>query len=148
MALLVTHNSLRNAGLNMSKDIVIKNKEGFTLLELLVALVILSISLIAFANVIVISMRMNKQNDCRNAAVRLTSKTAEDFLAQPMGSLADGTTNSTVSLPIRGGALPYRVSSTIVTLNNDLKQINITVQYTISGQQYTNNAVIYKHRAV
>lgn len=133
---------------NSAKGFVPKNVKGFSIIELLVALVILSISFLALANVMITSIRVNSQNDYRNTAVRLTGETAENLLAQPIDSLANGATSNTVSVKIRGITLPYTVSSNVSSLTNDLKQINITVQYTHGGQSYSNNSVIYKHRAM
>jgi type IV pilus modification protein PilV len=146
MALHVIHNKLQAADDSTATGIVGKNTEGFSLIELLVALVILSISLLALASIIITSIQVNRQNDCRNTAIRLTTETTENLLAQPIDLLSNS--NSTVSVKIRGVALPYTVSTNIIPLTSDLKQINITVSYSLKGQQYTNNSVIYKHRSV
>lgn len=118
---------------------------GFSLLEMLVALVILSVSILAMTSVTLTSIKTNLHNDIRNAAIRLTSETAEQILAEPIDSAVSGTADR--NLKLRGKDYPFRVVRAVQNLTNDLRQVVITVQYNYRGQQYSNTAVIYKHRA-
>jgi type IV pilus modification protein PilV len=152
MAQLVLHNKLKikTKGGSMANGIRTNDSRGFSLIELLVSLVILSVSLLALASLLITSVHTNQQNEYRNAAVRLTTETAENLLAQPIDSLPDGASSSNVSVKIRGKDLTYTVSTNVNTLSNELKQVNITVQlqYALNGNYYTNKSVIYKHRSI
>jgi len=118
---------------------------GFTLLEMLIALVILSVSILALTSVTLTAIRVNNENEVRNAAIRTTSERASTLLAVPIDSVASGSANTTLRL--RGGDYPCVESWTVTSLTNDLRQIVINVQYTLKGESYTNTSVIYKHRA-
>ncbi len=135
---------------NRRMRVIVSNDDrGFSLIELMVSLVILSVSLLALLSVIITSIQVNRQNDLRNAAIRLTGETAENFLSTPIDSIAiGGPTSTTLSVKIRTGTVSYTVSSFVSLLSNDLKQINITVSYPFNGQTYSNQSVIYKHRAI
>ncbi len=137
---------------------------GFSLIEMLVALLILSFSMLGLMNLSVTSIQVNMQNDVRNTAIRLTNEMAEILLAQPIDNLQSGNLNpydatNPALLPdfqhfpnpdqaIRNFTQTYNVGWTVNQLSNDLREVQISVGYTFRGRAYTNNAVIYKHRAI
>jgi len=143
---------------------------GFTLVEMMIAVFILSFSVLGLLSMTLTSIRVNQENEIRNTAIRLTNQVSEILLAQPMNSTAIAVSCAPCSLTpynstngalganfaqfpnpvqtIRGYTQNYTVRWTVQDLSNDLKQINMTVSYTYRGQTYTNNTVIYKHRAV
>lgn len=124
-----------------------RDARGFTLIEMLIALVILSVSILAMTSLTLTAIRANLDNDLRNAAIRLTAEVAEDLGAMPIESVVATVTPETRQVSIRGGVFPYQVTRTVTTLTNDLRQVNITVSYTSQGVTKTNSAVVYKHRA-
>ena len=65
---------------------VFRESDGFSLLELMISLVILTVSILALLSLTITSIQANLQNDIRNAAIRLTNQTAEVLLAQPIAS--------------------------------------------------------------
>ncbi len=141
-----------------------RDSGGFSLIEMMIALFILSVSVLALLNLTITSIQVNLQNDLRNTAVRLTNQTAEILLAQPIANVVSGGltpydgTNTALTpdyrqypnpvQTLKGGTQTYSVSWVVSNLTNDLRQITITVQYSYKGTQYTSNTVVYKHRAV
>lgn len=122
---------------------------GFSLVEMLIALVILSVSILGMTSLTLTTMRANFDNDLRNAVVRVTSEVAEDLGATPIESVVS-TPSGTPEIrqaSIRGTNIPFEVTRTVIPLTNDLRQVNITVSYTRNGITKTNTAVVYKHRA-
>lgn len=120
---------------------------GFSLIEMLIALVILSVSILGMTTLTLTAMRANFDNDLRNAVVRVTSEVAEDLGAMPIENVVSTVTPETRQANIRGINVPFLVTRTVFPLTNDLRQINITVSYTSNGVTKTNSAVVYKHRA-
>jgi hypothetical protein len=107
---------------------------------MLVALVILSVSILAMTSVTLTAIKTNMHNEIRNAAIRLTSETVEQILAGPIDSAVSGTTDR--NLRLRGGNYSFRVVRAVQNLTNDLRQVVITVHYNYRGQQYNNTCYL------
>lgn len=122
-----------------------RNHRGFSLIEMMIALVILSVSILGMTSLSLTMMRSNNETEMRNAAVRLTSEVAEDLGALTIEDVVDGTSTREVS--IRGKNIPFTVILDVESLTNDVSQVDITVSYIIKGITKTNSAVVYKHRA-
>lgn len=122
-----------------------RDSRGFSLVEMMVALVILSVSILGMTSMTLTTIRTNLENDLRNGAVRVTTDVAEDLGAMPIEDVVTGTETRQVS--IRGSNVNYSVTRTVTPLTNDLRQVNITIGYTFKGVPKTNSAVVYKHRA-
>lgn len=138
--------------------------KGFTLIEMMIAMFILSVSILALLSLTVTSIQANLQNDVRNTAVRLSSQAAEMLLAQDFNRIAaggltpyDGTNSALLpdykqypnpAQTIRNATQTFNVTWTVSPSTTDLREIVITVQYTFRGKSYNNTTVIYKHRSV
>lgn len=159
-------------------EIVARNSNGFSLVEMLVALVIISITLLGLSAVTLSSITVNLGNDLRNTGVRLTNQTAEVFLALPVDGIIscgmtpdpDGPnyntsytyddTNACLGTgadykrypnpvqSVKGFKQNFNITWGVTTLNGNLRQITITVAYRYRNENFTNNAVIYKHRTL
>lgn len=156
--------NLQGEGKAMEEKKGERDSRGFSLIEMMIALFILSVSILALLSLTLTSIQVNMRNDIRNTAIRLTNQTAEILLVQPIGNVVSGglrpydATNAALSPnfnqypdpdPIlRGSKQAYTVTWVVSNLTNDLRQITITVQYNYKGTQYTNSTVVYKHRAV
>jgi prepilin-type N-terminal cleavage/methylation domain-containing protein len=155
-----------------------KNNRGFSLVEMLIAVVIIAVSVLALSGVMVHSIIANLGNELRNTSVRITNQTAETFLAMPMESIGScgitadpaapnykaaysydeknaclGTGADYLRYPepvqtVKGFRQGFNIIWDVLALSSDLRQITITVAYTNQGMHYTNSAVIYKHRAM
>lgn len=138
--------------------------KGFTLVELMIAVLIIMVSMLALLTAITSSIRTNMNNEIRNAAVRVTNQTAEALLSLPLedAELATGATHTRVAgdptqaqkgipdttLRMRDFTATYVITWTIAAPTTDLKQINISVSYVLNNTTYTNSAVTYKYRAI
>ncbi len=139
-------------------------EKGFTLLEMMIALFILTVSILGMTSLTLTSIQANHQNDLRNTAIKLTSEIAEILLTQPSVNIVSGgltpyaATNTALvpsylsypnpNQPVKGGSQPYTATWIATTLTSQLTQIDITVSYTYKGQTHTNNATIYKNEAM
>lgn len=64
-----------------------RSSEGFSLIELMTALVIIALALLALSSVLVYTIRINVANDLRNTTVRLMSHTGAALLALPFDAV-------------------------------------------------------------
>jgi prepilin-type N-terminal cleavage/methylation domain-containing protein len=142
------------------------NKRGFTLIELMIAMLIIMISMLALLTSIVTSMAANTSNEIRNTAIKVTNETAEALLALPIddAELSTGTlhTNTPSTWPagqqvkgfpnptqrIRAFDITYVITWSVTAPSSNLKQISISVAYSQKNQNYTNSSLVYKHRAI
>ena len=146
-----------------------RNSNGFSLIELMVAIVFIMISMLALLSATVTTIQTNAKNELRNSAIRITNQTAETLLSLPINDtdLADTqpstpTLHTRVSgssdqdkkgfppteMTIRGYRQTYTIQWEVEDKTPIVKEITITVSYQHRGQTYSNTAVIYKHRAV
>ena len=63
------------------------NSDGFSLIEMLIAVVIIALTLLALCSAMANAISANLGNELRNTAVRLTNQTAEVLLALPIDSI-------------------------------------------------------------
>jgi len=155
----------------------VRNSKGFSLVELMIAIVIMAVSFLALSAAMVSSISVNIKNELMNTAVRLTAQTAEVLLTLPIdnvnscgvttdpeaprysGSYTYDDSNDCLSAEmndyrkftnpvqtVKGFHQKYNVTWEVTVLNNNLRQITISVDYRYRGENHTNNAVIYKHR--
>ena len=146
-----------------------KNK-GFSLIELMFAILIIMISMLALLTSIMTSINTNMQNDLRNTGVRLANQTAEALLALPLtdGELSDtllvndtrlataharvagDTAQGTKGLPnpvysTRQFQKTYTISWDVKELSPKLKELRVTVSYLYKNVTYSNGSVVYRH---
>ena len=81
------------------------NERGFTLVEVLVATVILTIGLVAMAELMAITLRMQMLGKNETAAIRLVQSKIDELVAV---SFTDAATSSTVAI---GGSLTSDVAT-------------------------------------
>jgi prepilin-type N-terminal cleavage/methylation domain-containing protein len=153
-----------------------RSDQGFSLVEMMIAMVIIVFSLLALSSVVINAIGANLGNELRNAAAGLTGQTAEVMLALPIedvmscGLTADpdalnyktsyvysdsntclGTGTDYLKYPnpvqsIKGSRKNFNITWVVTDLNSDLRQVTITVAYKHKGVNFTNSAVVYKHR--
>lgn len=167
--------------------LTVRNNKGFSLIEMMIALVIILFTMLAMFAALATSISVNLGNDIRNAAIKLTNQTAEVLLALPFDRVTTScgitpdpnTTNynpaytysagnpcigthtepdgSVINLftrypnpvlTVRGYQENYNIIWNVAALNDNLRQITITVSYDYRGEDFTNVAVIYKHKAL
>jgi len=152
------------------------NSNGFSLIEMLIAVVIIAFTLLALCAAMVNAISANLGNEVRNTAVRLANQTAEVLLALPIdsiqscGATADpharnyhaaytyDSTNACLGIDtdyqrypepeqsVKGFQQRFNIVWDVTPLSENLRQVTITVAYRHREEQLENNAVIYKHR--
>jgi len=147
-------------------------QRGFSLIEVIFATGILSVSILGLMAMTVTSLKANQRDDRRNDSVRVASETAEVLMAAPFDKVescelsASSTPGTTPSVPACLGediklfpdsmqsgrivtnapGVPYNIRWTVTHLSDDLKQIVITVEDPKNVNQQTHQVTIYKHK--
>lgn len=112
---------------------------GFTLVEVLIALVVLLLVSLALLQTAMLSIENNMINVLRDEAVGIAEMRMNEVRNTSFGSLVEGTSTDSVTRNLRNiTSFSYNVTRTISDLNVDNKQVNITVGWTWKGQDYTH----------
>lgn len=120
---------------------------GFTLIEFLVAIVILMVGLLGLLQTINLSLQHNLTTQLRNEAVSV----ADDFMSREISKTFDLISTSTGVFPmnrkVSTSSVIYTVQRSGASVSNS-KQINVVVAWNYKGKQYQHEttAVVSKHQ--
>ncbi len=133
--------------------IVKKGAEGFTLVEVMIALVVSLLVFLALMQTALVGIDSNMKNVLRDEAVRIAEMKMNEERNKDFNKLRAGTFSESITRNIRNVQnFSFTVNRTITDLNTDNKQINITViwewkENTIAnGNPYTHviNTILRK----
>lgn len=115
----------------------LQNKKGFTLIEVLVAICILSISMLAILEAVVITMEHNLNNVSRDESVRIAEAKMNELRNTAFSTLASGSSN--VTRNFRNFTRTFNVQWTINNLSANSIAIVVMVTWTHRGIQHTHS---------
>lgn len=118
---------------------VLQNNKGLTLVEVLIAMLVLLFASIAMMQTALVSIDANMINVLRDEAIRIAEEQMNKTRNTNFDALVAGTTTVPVTRDLRKiTAFSYTVTRTIADLNPDNKRIDITVTWTWKGNPYTH----------
>ncbi len=122
------------------------SRKGFTLVEVLVALVILSIAMLGVLDAMAIAMQQNVELYCRDEAVRI----AEQDMNQVRNTLFTGIGNSNynVSRTYKQFQKTFTVQRTVTAYSGNSYSVQVQVSYTINGRAHAHNATSIVSRGI
>ena len=127
------------------------NKAGFTLVECMIALVLLMVASLAVVSVMNFSLRSNSDARKRYGAYQIATQRSEDVRNMYFDDLAAGTTTENNVLL---DGIPYRVVRTIeaydliaIAPGPETKRITITVS-TVNNPMVADTVTVITYRAV
>ena len=115
------------------------NNKGMTLIEIMIALVILLISSLALMQTASLGITMNVQNVLRDEAVNVAEIEMNDLRSRPFDNIASAATTTVVSRNFRGFTVDYTVTPTVTDINassQQSKQISVSVAWSYRNKDY------------
>ncbi len=130
--------------------LALHNKNGMTLIEVMIALLILMIVALAVMQTALVGMRVNLQNSMRDEAVNVVDLRMNELRNTPFDTISLGTViEPAISRSFRaGGLVNYRPTRTVrlIDTSGDTKEINVTVNWLYSGKTYTHTVTTIMRR--
>jgi prepilin-type N-terminal cleavage/methylation domain-containing protein len=123
---------------------VLKNKQGLTLIEVMIALVVLLLVFLALMQTALVNIESNMLNALRDEAVNIAEENMNAARNTPFAGLTSLPV-ATVSRNIRNITnFPYSVTRTVTTINTNSRQVVIAVTWdwkdrtAANGNPYTH----------
>lgn len=124
------------------KLIVCSNKKGFSLIELLVALLIMSIGLMALLDGLTNYIRINMENQMRNEAMRIGEAALETLRNSDFSQVKAGT--ATVTSPevrrIRNFDINYTITWTPTSISASSVAVQVAVTWVFKSITHRHDA--------
>jgi prepilin-type N-terminal cleavage/methylation domain-containing protein len=141
----------------------VRNSKGFSLVEMMIAIVIMAVSFLALSAAMVSSISVNIENELMNNAVRLTAQTAEILLALPIDNVNSCGVTADPEAPRYRGSYIYdetndclgaeindyrRFADPVQTVKGFQQKYNVTWEVTVlnSNLRQITISVDYRHR--
>lgn len=119
---------------------MINNRSGFTLVEFLVAIVILMVGLLGLLQTINVAIDQNLNNVFRNEAVTVVDEMMMKKRAKAFDSLSTGVKAGVTTRNIRGILKNYSVAESVDSVTTNSKQISIEATWTKKNSRYNHSA--------
>ncbi len=117
----------------IKRDFNISTQEGFTFVELLITLVLISVGIFSFITVLNTTLENNNNNDKKTKAVNLASEKIEDLKNQAISSVLNNGTTTENDIDEQGiaGDGPFTRTSVITDGGSDsLATLTVSVSWT------------------
>lgn len=134
--------------------IVFPDKKGLTLVEVMIALVVLLLVSLALMQTALVSIDANTKNALRDEAVRISEERMNEARSLPFDDFDQNgapdpdplTINGTETRQIRNVPITFNTVMTIDTLNVDTKEIDVTVNWTWRGENLNHRISTIRKR--
>jgi len=115
------------------------NEEGFTLVEFLVAVVILAVGLLGLLQCVNLAMGKNLENMYRVEAIQLADDCMVQKRSMPFLAITTARSYPTILRQTRGISKSYAVQEAINPVASRSKEIVINVFWTNKGNNYSHS---------
>ena len=117
----------------------LRNKRGFTLIEVMIAFVILIIGLLGLLTTVNVAMVHNLKNATRDEVTRIASSTMQEMRSQPFDSVVSDTAATPVTSRLRSMSKQYQVRRTVTNLDTRSRQYQVDVTWTHKDESFTHS---------
>ncbi len=116
------------------------NDSGFTLIEFLVAIVILMVGMLALLEVVNVALKQNLTNQLRNEAVMIADNRMALEMTKPFALISTNVTphSSTVTRNVNIAQKNFTVRKTGTSVSTTTKNVDITVLWDYKNTPYTH----------
>jgi len=117
------------------------NDNGFTLIEFLVAILILTVGLLGLLQTVNFALRSNLENQLRQEAIMLGDEQIAMQKVKPFDAISTTQKKIAVSRPIYGGFVNYSVvkNASFLGAAQTTKNIDVEVRWKHRGQKYSHS---------
>jgi Tfp pilus assembly protein PilV len=113
-------------------------KKGLTLVEVMIAFLVLLFTSLALMQTALVSISANMQNVLRDEAVRVAEMRINDARSTAFDNITSN--NLTVTRTLKSVSEPFVTTMTVSQLSGDIKQVDVTVTWTWKSVSYTHSA--------
>jgi len=113
------------------------DNKGFTLIEVLVASIILTTSMLGTLQAITFSMQHNLNNYSRDESVRIAEERMNELRDTSFTALATG--NSVVTRKYKNVTRTFNVNWTVTSLSTNSVAVQVAVSWSILGKVYSHS---------
>lgn len=118
------------------ETVAICNRQGFTLVEFLVAIVILMVGLLGLLQTVNYAIVHNMTNQLRQTALLVADERMQTEMAKGFGNIPISTANETAQRVVSGAQYTYTVVVTNTQTTAQTISIDIRVSWNYKGQAY------------
>lgn len=113
-----------------------KRDSGFTLIEVMVAIAILMISMLAVLHALGLSVEHNMKNLLMDEAVRISEQTMNELRNKSVLTLVNG--NATTERRFRNRSISFNTNWVIQSLSTQSRAIQVVVRWTFRDIPHTH----------
>lgn len=125
----------------MTQTTSIRNNAGFTLVEVMVAVLIMMVGMLGLLETINVTLQHNLKNELRNEATRLGEKYMTELRGQAFDDILVSYPLASVTSQVRGGTKVYTVDRGSQALSSSSKQVTVTVKWGFRNVSSQNRVV-------
>jgi type II secretory pathway pseudopilin PulG len=130
---------MQNRGRTLSTPyFLLSTKKGLTLVEVMIAFLVLLVTSLALMQTALVSISANMQNVLRDEAVRVAEMRINDARSTAFDNIAS--INQSVTRTLKNVSETYDTTMTVSQPSADIKQVDVTVTWTWKGVSYTHSA--------
>ncbi len=114
--------------------LVSQNKRGFTLIEVMIAMLVLLVGLLGSLAGVMAAADYNLGNALRNEAIKIAQERLENLRVGRYDALAAAAGTNPVQRQLRKVLHVFEVETNPVTINDSVTQIGVTVRWTFKNR--------------